>query len=149
ALPRAYGFELEEPRLHAAGERVVIGALASTHHLDGHRGQPPGKAIQVSDLAVECSPREVFEKVVVQMDPVERRVGGLGLVPPAQVVSRKVRKRFSRSHAQAQVAVSERVKARVGPTWPDPSMYNRMRAFADGAGATVRRRHAHREPRRR
>ena len=52
------------------------------------------KRAELADLRVDRRPAEVLEQVVVQVDAVERRVGGMDLVQVREVFVHEVRQGF-------------------------------------------------------
>ena len=63
------------------------------------RRQPAGEAAEVADLRVNRRAAQVLEQVVVKVNAVERRVGGMGLVQPREILVDEVRQGFGGIHS--------------------------------------------------
>ncbi len=86
ALPRSNRLELEQPGADVRVERRALDPLGfrQARGIDGR--QPPREAAERADLLVDGGAAEILEEVIVEMDAVERRIGGVNLVQPRQIL---------------------------------------------------------------
>ena len=91
ALPGAHRLELEQARPDVRVERGPLEPLrvGQPGRVDG--GEPAREAAEVTHLRVNRGPAQVLEQVVVEMNAVERRVGGMGLVQPREILVDEMR----------------------------------------------------------
>ncbi len=94
ALPRADLFQFEEPGPDIRVEGGALEPFGAGQAGRVDRPEAARKPAKVTDLSLDPLPAHVLEKIVVQVDAVERRVGGLNLVQVRQVFVDEVRQWF-------------------------------------------------------
>ena len=99
ALPRADGLELEQPGADVGVERRPLEPLGVGQPRGIDRGEPAREPAEIADLRVNRRPAQILEQVVVQVNAVERRVGGMGLVQPREVLVDEMRQGFGGIHS--------------------------------------------------
>src|SRR3954463_5983198 len=99
ALPRADCLELEETRADVGVQRGALQPLDLRQPRGIDRRQPPLEPAEITALRVDRGSAQVLEQVVVQVNAVERCVGGMGLVQPRQVLVDEMGQRFGRIHS--------------------------------------------------
>jgi len=98
ALPGAQLLELEQPRADVVLDERALDAL--------HRGQPgridrreaPAERPEVPHLLVERAPAQVFQQVVMRVDPVERGARRVRLVQVRQILVDEMGQRLGGIH---------------------------------------------------
>ncbi len=94
ALDVACLLDFEETRADVRFEHRAIEALVRRLRLGADRGQAPGEPAQVAPLALDLSPREILQQIVVRMHAVEGRGSRVSFVQEAQIVVNEMRERL-------------------------------------------------------
>ena len=91
-------FEVEHPRLDVVGEHGLLGLfdLGQAGRVD--LAQPSRKAGEGAQVGVDRGSSQIFEQVVVRVDPVQRGDSGTAFLQITQVVVDEMRQRLGRIH---------------------------------------------------
>ena len=84
AFPGPHHFQLEHARLQMIGEHPVLKPLDRCQRLPVDLVEPPEIPGQGVDFTVNRMPADVLQVVIVRVDAVEGRMGGMGLVEVAE-----------------------------------------------------------------
>ena len=99
ALPRPYLFEIEHARLDVRGDNGVFDAFGRWQRAGVNLVEPPSEAGQRPDMGVDTRAAQVFQQVIVQVGPVQGRLGRKYLVQIGEVIVDKMRERLRWVHA--------------------------------------------------
>ena len=91
AFPGSDGFQFVETGADVGVERGPFEALHFGQPCRVDRREPAGEPSQRADLVVNRRPAQILQQVVMKVDAVERRIGGMDLVQPIEVLVNEVR----------------------------------------------------------
>jgi hypothetical protein len=91
SLPGAYALELENAAPDARVERGTLAPLAVGQARGIDRREAAGEPPKIPDVGVDGGPAQVLEQVVMKVNAVECRVGGVFLMQPREVLIDEMR----------------------------------------------------------
>ena len=83
-LPGPHHFELEHARPQVVGEHAMLEAFHRRERVLGDFVEPAEISGQGVNFTLDRVPTQILEMIVVRMDAIERRVGGMSLVKITQ-----------------------------------------------------------------